>query len=73
VRRGISQAELIGIGLAADVPDDDQSAGDGDPWRDLAGFGSPDVGAKPGEIDDVVEACGDQLVGGVVAARGTAA
>jgi hypothetical protein len=54
VRRGISQAELIGIGLATVLPGDDQSAGDGDPWRDLAGFGSPDVGAKSDEIDDLV-------------------
>jgi hypothetical protein len=59
--------------LATVLPGDDQSAGDGDLWRDLAGFGSPDVGAEPGEIDDVVEACRDQLVGGVVAARTTAA
>lgn len=53
-RRGISKAELIRIGLATVLPDDDQAAGGGDPWRDLAGFGSPDVVAEPGEIDRVV-------------------
>ena len=53
-RRGISKAELIRLGLAAVLPDEADTAGEGDPWRDLAGFGSPGVGAEPGEIDDVV-------------------
>ena len=54
-RRGISKAELIRLGLAAVLPVDDTASDvDGDPWRDLAGFGSPDISAEPGEIDDVV-------------------
>jgi Arc/MetJ-type ribon-helix-helix transcriptional regulator len=56
-RRGISKSELIRQGLgavlsragspAADVPAED-------PWRSLAGFGTPDISPAPGEIDDVV-------------------
>ncbi len=53
-RRGISKAELIRLGLAAVLPDDATDQSDGDPWRDLAGFGSTGVTAEPGEIDDVV-------------------
>lgn len=54
-RRGISKAELIRIGLAAVLPTDEAASADhGDPWHDLAGFGSPGVSAEPGDIDDVV-------------------
>jgi hypothetical protein len=54
-RRGISKSELIRLGLAAVLPDEGEtSADEGDPWRELAGFGSPGVTAEPGEIDDVV-------------------
>jgi hypothetical protein len=54
-RRGISKSELIRLGLAAVLPDEPAGQPDvGDPWRDLAGFGSPGVVAEPGEIDDVV-------------------
>jgi hypothetical protein len=54
-RRGISKAELIRLGLAAVLPlDDTASDVDGDPWHDLAGFGSPGISAEPGEIDDVI-------------------
>ena len=52
-RRGISKSELIRRGLGAVLPavDDDDDA---DPWQTLAGFASPGVAARPGEIDDVV-------------------
>ena len=54
-RRGISKSELIRIGLAAVLPGDaEAAAGAHDPWRDLAGFGSPGVTVEPGEIDDIV-------------------
>lgn len=54
-RRGISKSELIRIGLASVLPGDaEASAGGHDPWRDLAGFGSPGVSVEPGEIDDIV-------------------
>lgn len=52
-RLGISKSELIRRGLdsvLSDVPDTDPA----DPWQSLAGFGSPDRSAEPGEIDDVV-------------------
>jgi hypothetical protein len=54
-RRGISKSELIRIGLAAVLPGEaEASAGAHDPWRDLAGFGSPGISVEPGEIDDLV-------------------
>jgi hypothetical protein len=50
-RRGISKSELIRRGLGAVLPAVDDDA---DPWQTLAGFASPGVAARPGEIDDVV-------------------
>jgi Arc/MetJ-type ribon-helix-helix transcriptional regulator len=52
-RRGISKSELIRYGLAAVLPEHDVNE-EGDPWRQLAGFASPDAAAEPGEIDRVV-------------------
>jgi hypothetical protein len=52
-RRGISKSELIRLGLDAVLPDAVEGT-TSDPWRSLAGFGSPDVVVEPGEIDDVV-------------------
>lgn len=54
-RRGISKSELIRQGLDAVMPpatatDDAPS----DPWRSLAGFGSPGLSAERGEIDRIV-------------------
>ena len=52
-RRGISKSELIRRGLMEVLPRD----ADGeavDSWREMAGFGSPDVATEPGEIDRVV-------------------
>ncbi len=53
-RLGISKSELIRLGLEAVLPDDEPDAGERDPWRELAGFGSAGVTTEPGEIDDVV-------------------
>lgn len=52
-RRGISKSELIRRGLAAVLPEQDVKSED-DPWRQLAGFASPDASVEPGEIDRVV-------------------
>jgi Ribbon-helix-helix protein, copG family len=52
-RRGISKSELIRQGLHAVLPDPAGDDGE-DPWRALAGFGSPDVVVEPGEIDKIV-------------------
>lgn len=52
-RLGISKSELIRRGLAAVLPAR-ESESTGDPWRDLAGFGSPGISVEPGEIDRVV-------------------
>jgi Ribbon-helix-helix protein, copG family len=52
-RQGISKSELIRRGLGAILPDLQAEPAD-DPWRELAGFGAPDVGVAPGEIDEIV-------------------
>jgi hypothetical protein len=52
-RRGISKSELIRRGLDAVLPEV-PAAPVADPWRSLAGFGSPGVATEPGTIDDVV-------------------
>lgn len=51
-RRGVSKSELIRQGLSAVVPEAISDAAD--PWRSLAGFGTPDLDVAPGEVDDVV-------------------
>jgi Arc/MetJ-type ribon-helix-helix transcriptional regulator len=51
-RRGVSKSELIRQGLGTLLPPVEDA--DTDPWRSLAGFGSADVRAEPGEIDEVV-------------------
>ena len=54
-RLGISKSELIRKGLDAVLPPiAEPEAGAADPWRSLAGFGSPTVSAGPGSIDDVI-------------------
>jgi hypothetical protein len=52
-RRGISKSELIRRGLGAVLGPPQGDAGD-DPWRSLAGFGSPEISTLPGEIDETV-------------------
>ncbi len=52
-RRGISKSALIRLGLGAVLPDRADEV-DRDPWRALAGFGTPGLSTVPGEIDDVV-------------------
>jgi hypothetical protein len=52
-RLGISKSELIRRGLRSVLPDSPGPPSD-DPWQSLAGFGSPDRSALPGEIDDIV-------------------
>ena len=52
-RRGISKSELIRRGLEAVLPAGQDHEG-ADPWRSLAGFGSPGLSVEPGEIDDAV-------------------
>ncbi len=53
-RRGISKSELIRRGLDAVLPAVPAGQPDDDPWRTLAGFGSPGTSVGPGEIDQVV-------------------
>jgi hypothetical protein len=48
----VSKSELIRLGLGTLLPRADVA--DTDPWRSLAGFGSPDVRVEPGEVDEVV-------------------
>lgn len=52
-RRGISKSALIRAGLEA-LLTDDRPAETGNPWIDLAGFGSPGVSVEPAEIDEIV-------------------
>jgi len=52
-RRGISKSELIRRGLAAVLPEPEES-GPHDLWIQLAGFGSEGVTVEPGEIDRIV-------------------
>ena len=52
-RLGISKSELIRRGLSAVLPAERLDTG-GDPWSDLAGFGSEGLHVEPGEIDEVV-------------------
>jgi hypothetical protein len=52
-RRGISKSELIRLGLGAVLPPPLRESEE-DLWRSLAGFGSGEVSAEPGEIDDIV-------------------
>lgn len=52
-RLGISKSELIRRGLNSVLTDTPDTASE-HPWQSLAGFGSPDRSAAPGEIDDVV-------------------
>ena len=51
-RRGISKSELLRQGLLTQLPEPYEPTGN--PWLDLAGFGSPDIEVRPGEIDEVV-------------------
>lgn len=53
-RHGISKSELIRRGLDAVLPGEDTADVPPDPWRSLAGFGSPGLSVEPDEIDDVV-------------------
>jgi len=52
-RQGISKSELFRRGLDAILPTvtGEERA---DPWRSLAGFASPTLSTKPGDIDDIV-------------------
>jgi|GEM_PF-1145485 len=53
-RRGISKSELIRQGLQAVLSGSSPGpVGTDDPWRALAGFGSPGVHVEPGEIDEI--------------------
>lgn len=52
-RRGISKSELIRRGLAAVLPEPEESGTD-DLWIELAGFGPKGVSLEPGEIDRIV-------------------
>jgi hypothetical protein len=52
-RRGISKSELIRLGLGT-VLSPPLRESEEDLWRSLAGFGSGEVSAEPGEIDDIV-------------------
>jgi Ribbon-helix-helix protein, copG family len=52
-RRGISKSELIRQGLGALLSPGPGEAGE-DPWRSMAGFGTPGVSVRPGEVDQVI-------------------